>query len=196
MVIIIPYKRSTLESLEPTWIVLMSELTFASSRTGGMGRIMISMGTRWTSFTAAECTLLSEAIARNDVCIKQHTTTTTTKQIWRLESIAIAGTLQALLHDVVFSMLSKVGKMKWMGSLGILESPGERNQRITNFSKWIFENMPTKALGTGLLFLVWRLWRSILNAKNKEQTLTSSQTPPLNIKTSMNSKLPEEKSKR
>ena len=112
MVIIIPYKRST---LEPTWIVLMSELTFASSRTGGMGRIMISMGTRWTSFTAAECTLLSEAIARNDVCIKQHTTTTTTKQIWRLESIAIAGTLQALLHDVVFSMLSKVGKMEWMG---------------------------------------------------------------------------------
>ena len=196
MVIIIPYKRSTLESLEPTWIVLMSELTFASSRTGGMGRIMISMGTRWTSFTAAECTLLSEAIARNDVCIKQHTTTTTTKQIWRLESIAIAGTLQALLHDVVFSMLSKVGKMKWMGSLGILESPGERNQRITNFSKWIFENMPTTALGTDLLFLVWRLWRSILNAKNKEQTLTSSQTPPLNIKTSMNSKLPEEKSKR
>ena len=79
---------------------------------------------------------------------------------------------------------------------GILESPGERNQRITNFSKWIFENMPTTALGTDLLFLVWRLWRSILNAKNKEQTLTSSQTLPLNIKTSMNSKLPEEKSKR
>ena len=79
---------------------------------------------------------------------------------------------------------------------GILESPGERNQRITNFSKWIFENMPTTALGTGLLLLVWRLWRSILNAKNKEQTLTSSQTLPLNIKTSMNSKLPEEKSKR
>lgn len=193
MVIIIPYKRSTLESLEPTWIVLMSELTFASSRTGGMGRIMISMGTRWTSFTAAECTLLSEAIARNDVCIKQHTTTTTTNQIWRLESIAIAGTLQSLLHDVVFSMLSKVGKMEWMGFWKVLESG---IQRITNFSKWIFENMPTTALGTDLLFLVWRLWRSILNAKNKEQTLTSSQTPPLNIKTSMNSKLPEEKSKR
>ena len=193
MVIIIPYKRSTLESLEPTWIVLMSELTFASSRTGGMGRIMISMGTRWTSFTAAECTLLSEAIARNDVCFKQHTTTTTTKQIWRLESIAIAGTLQSLLHDVVFSMLSKVGKMEWMGFWKVLESG---IQRITNFSKWIFENMPTTALGTDLLFLVWRLWRSILNAKNKEQTLTSSQTPPLNIKTSMNSKLPEEKSKR
>ena len=111
MVIIIPYKRST---LEPTWIVLMSELTFASSRTGGMGRIMISMGTRWTSFTAAECTLLSEAIARNDIGIKlkQHTTTTTTKQIWRLGSIPIAGTLQAPLHDVVFWMLSKVGE-KW-----------------------------------------------------------------------------------
>lgn len=71
---------------------------------------------------------------------------------------------------------------------GILESPGERNQRI--------ENMPTTALGTGLIFLVWRLWRSILNAKNKEQTVTSYQTPPLNIKTSMNSKLSEEKSKR
>ena len=136
MVIIIPYKRSTLESLEPTWIVLMSELTFASSRTGGMGRIMISMGTRWTSFTAAECTLLSEAIARNDVCIKQHTTTTTTKQIWRLESIAIAGTLQALLHDVVFSMLSKVGKLEWMGFWKVLES-GIRELQIfrSGFSK-------------------------------------------------------------
>ena len=152
MVIIIPYKRSTLESLEPTWIVLMSELTFASSRTGGMGRIMISMGTRWTSFTATECTLLSETIARNDICIKQHTTTTSTKQMWRLERIAIAGTLQAALHDVVFSMLSKVGKMEWMGFW-----TGERNQRIASFSKWIFENMPTTALGTGLLFFVWRL---------------------------------------
>ena len=79
---------------------------------------------------------------------------------------------------------------------GILESPGERNQRITNFAKWIFENMLTTALGTGLLFLVWRLWKSILNAKNEEQIVTLSQTPPLNIKTSMNSKLPEEKSKR
>ena len=128
MVFIIPYKRSTLESLEPTWIVLMSELTFASSRTGGMGRIMISMGTRWTSFTAAECTLLSEAIARNDICLKQHTTTTTTNQIWRLESITIAGTLQALLHHVVFSMLSKVWEKKGMnlGMNGILESHRER----------------------------------------------------------------------
>ena len=179
MVIIIPYKRSTLESLEPTWIVLMSELTFASSRTGGMGRIMISMGTRWTSFTAAECTLLSEAIARNDVCIKQHTTTTTTNQIWRLESIAIAGTLQALLHDVVFSMLSKVGKMEWMGFWKVLES-GIRELQIfrSGFSK------------------TCQLRHEFWMQKNKEPTSTSSQTLPLNIKTSMNSKLPEEKSKR
>lgn len=194
MVIIIPYKRSTLESLEPTWIVLMSELTFASSRTGGMGRIMISMGTRWTSFTAAECTLLSEAIARNDVCIKQHTTTTTTKQIWRLESIAIAGTLQSLLHDVVFSMLSKVGKLEWMGFWKVLES-GIRELQIfrsgfrkhANYGPWD---------GSSFSCLETVEINNILNAKNKEQTLTSSQTPPLNIKTSMNSKLPEEKSKR
>ena len=194
MVIIIPYKRSTLESLEPTWIVLMSELTFASSRTGGMGRIMISMGTRWTSFTAAECTLLSEAIARNDVCIKQHIYNyhyhQTNMAAWKhchSWDITSAITWRSIL-DVEQSGENGVN--------GILRSPGERNQRITNFSKWIFENMPTTALGTDLLFLVWRLWRSILNAKNKEQTLTSSQTLPLNIKTSMNSKLPEEKSKR
>ena len=139
MVIIIPYKRSTLESLEPTWIVLMSELTFASSRTGGMGRIMISMGTRWTSFTAAECTLLSEAIARNDICLKQHTTTTTTNQIWRLESITIAGTLQALLHHVVFSMLSKVWeKMQWIWEwMGFWKVIGSGNfPEHANYGPW------------------------------------------------------------
>jgi len=82
------------------------------------------------------------------------------------------------------------------GMLEVLESGIRSYQRIASFSKWIFENMPTTVLGTGLLFLVWTLCRSILNAKNKEQTVSSSQTPPLNIKTSMNSKLPEEKSKR
>ena len=46
-----------------TSIVFISNLTFSSSSTGGMGLLITCMGTWWTSVIPAECTLLIVAIA-------------------------------------------------------------------------------------------------------------------------------------
>ena len=53
----------------------MSDLTFSSSSTGGMGRLMTFIGTWWISFIPAECTLFPEAIARKIGLVNQQITT-------------------------------------------------------------------------------------------------------------------------